>query len=78
MDLTTGVTCVAVALLAHDAWRRWLVARAIDDRAKLERDIAAVRETADQAAAAALVEAQMRELGERVNALQSAMAMGRR
>lgn len=78
MDLTTGVTCVAVALLAWDAWRRWLVARTIDDRAKLERDIAAVRETADQAAAAALVEAQLRELGERVNALQSAMAMGRR
>jgi hypothetical protein len=78
MDLTTGLTCVGLGLLAHDAWRRWLVARAIDDRAKLERDIAAVRETADQAAAAALVEAQMRELGERVNALQSAMAMGRR
>jgi len=69
---------VALGLLMWDAWRRWLVARAIDDRAKLEAAIAAVRETADQAAAAALVEAQMRELGERVNALQSAMAIGRR
>jgi hypothetical protein len=73
--MTWALTVAALGMLAWDAWRRWLVARAIDDRAKLESDIAAVRETADQAAAATLVEAQMRELGERVNALQSAMAL---
>lgn len=76
--MTWAITVGILGLLAWDAWRRWLVARAIDDRAKLEAAIAAVRETADQAAAAALVEAQLKELGERVNALQSAMVMGRR